>query len=249
MREGIYHLDCFDGLAQLNPGTVDLVFADLPYGRTQSTWDKPVSMERLWSELRRVGKPACVFVFTAIQPFTSFVVMSNPSLFRYELIWKKNKTTGFLNAKRQPLRSHENVLIFYDKQPNYEPQMTESFPGHAARGERKPTSVYGEMPAKRKPWGGSTKRFPTSVLEIPIVNNDSPDRVHVNQKPEALPSWFIKTYTQPGNFVLDPTVGSGTTGVAAKRLGRKFIGFESDADMAKKAASRFLLTSRNEAKL
>jgi site-specific DNA-methyltransferase (adenine-specific) len=245
MRIGKIHpIDCLRGLARLDTQSVDFVFADLPYGRTQSTWDKLIPAEQLWSALRRVCKPTAAMVFTAIQPFTSLLVCSNLSDFRYEMIWKKNKTTGFLNAKRQPLRSHESVLVFYRQQPAYVPQMTESFPGHAARGQRSPTSVYGAMPPERIPWGGSTKRHPTSVLEIPIVNNDSPERIHVNQKPEALPAWFIKTYTRPGDTVLDPTAGSGATLVAAANLGRQYVGFETDVKMAALANARLTGVTR-----
>ena len=231
----VHHRDCLEGLAEMDTTSVDLVFADLPYGRTQQTWDKLVPMAPLWEQLKRVCKPKAPLVFTAVQPFTSLLVCSNLDWFRYEVIWRKNKSTGFLNAKKQPLRAHENVLVFYREQPDYEPQMTDGHePGHAVKGRLSKTSLYGATPVPRS-WGGSTKCYPTTVLEISVVNGDSKERIHANQKPVELPAWFIKTYTKPGDLVLDPTAGSGSTGVAAMTLGRRFIGFETDAKMVRRA--------------
>lgn len=244
MSEGIHNLDCLVGLAALPSQSVNLVFADLPYGRTQQSWDKLVPIEPLWQQLERVCKSTAPMVFTAVQPFTSLLVCSNLKHFRFEMIWRKNKSTGFLNAKKQPLRSHENVLVFYREQPAYEPQMTDGHePGHAIKGKLSTTKIYGSMPVART-WGGSTKRYPTTVLDISVVNGDSPTRIHANQKPTDLPAWFIKTYTRPGDLVLDPTAGSGSTGVAARQLGRRFIGFETDSEMCIKANE--LLHSRTE---
>ena len=226
--EGLHNIDCLVGLAAMPDACIDFVFADLPYGRTQSNWDKLVPMDQLWFQLKRVCKPTSAMVFTAIQPFTSLLVCSNLEQFKYEMVWRKNKATGFLNSKKQPLRAHENILVFYGKQPAYEPQMTDGHePGHAIKGKLSTTGMYGAMP-KPRTWGGSTKRYPTTILDIPIVNGDDPNRVHVNQKPIDLSSWFIKTYTKSGDLVLDPTAGSGSTLVSAKMLGRRFVGFETD---------------------
>lgn len=226
--DSVRHVDCLLGMSQLPPASVDLLFADLPYGKTRNTWDKIIPMAPFWAEAKRVVKPHGVLVFTAIQPFASFLIASNPDDFRYEMIWRKNKSTGFLNAKKRPLRDHENVLVFYDEQPRYEPQMTDGHPlGHAVKQRLSRTSCYGATP-KPRTWGGSSLRYPTTTLSISIVNNDDPARIHPTQKPEALPSWFIKTYTQPGDVVLDPTFGSGSTLLAAKSLGRSFVGFETD---------------------
>lgn len=173
-----------------------------------------------------------------MQPFSSLLVCSNPGAFRYEIIWRKNKPRGFLNAKMQPLRTHENILVFYRKQPKYKPQMTT---GH------KPVNSYTKYTSDGANYGatkagihggGSTIRYPTSVLDIPVVNNDDPIRIHPTQKPEELVSWFISTYTEPGDIVLDPAAGSGTTLVAAKRLGRRCLGYETDAAMVAKATKR-----------
>jgi DNA modification methylase len=230
--DDVHHDSCLHGLAGLAEHSVDLVFADLPYGRTRCRWDRTVDLVLLWRELRRVARPTTPLVFTAIQPFASELVMSNRRSFRYEVIWKKNKSTGFLNANKMPLRTHENVLVFYDRQPRYEPQMTE---GHPVGNSRSATRIsrsdcYGSSP-RQCTWRATTRRYPTSILEIPVLNNDDPRHVRPAQKPEALPEWFIRTYTRPGDLVLDPTVGCGSALLAAKRLGRHYVGFDVDAAM------------------
>jgi site-specific DNA-methyltransferase (adenine-specific) len=237
----VYCMSCLDGMAMMDPGSVDLVWLDLPSGRTRNEWDRTIPLGDLWARLKRVAKPRAVFVFVAIQPYASTVVASNPRWFRYEIIWRKNKATGFLNSRKQPLRSHENILVFYRRQPLYQPQMTEGHePGHRVVERLSRTTTYGSTPKPRS-WGGSTLRYPITVLDIPVVNGDSPDRIHSSQKPEALAQHFIRTYTQPGDLVLDPTFGSGSALKAAQRLGRRFIGFELDAGLVAKAAA-FLST-------
>lgn len=230
--------DCLDLLADVAPCSIDLVFADLPYGRTRQSWDRLVPADKLWERLHQICKPEAAMVFTAIQPFTSLLVMSNVENFRYEVIWKKNKSTGFLNAKKQPLRAHENIVVFYRKQPKYRPQMTTGHePGHAIKGRLSTTGLYNAMPRART-WGGSTERYPTSVLEIPVINGTDKGRTHANQKPEPLVEWFIRTHTDPGDTVLDPTMGSGTTCAVAKRLGRRYVGIEKDAEIFERARER-----------
>lgn len=230
----IYHLDCLVGIPRLQPASVSLVFADLPYGRTQNHWDRCIPIDRLWTELRRVCKPTAAIVFTAMQPFTSLVVCSNLKWFRYAMVWHKNKPRGFLNAKRQPLRIHEDVLVFYDKQASYAPQMTDGHaPVHAYTKNTSDGTNYGTT-RRGVTGGGSTRRYPTSVLKIAVVNNDDPARCHPTQKPAELPEWFIRTYTQPGDLVLDPAAGSGSTLLAAKALGRQYVGFDTDKEMVAK---------------
>jgi DNA modification methylase len=236
--EGLIHGDCIDGMRRLEDASVAMVFADLPYGRTQNEWDRLVPIEPLWYELNRVCRLDAAMIFTSMQPFTSLLVCSNPKAFRYEIIWQKNKVRGFLNAKKQPLRTHENVLVFYRAQPGYQPQM---MTGHApVHSYTKHTSDGTNYGATRRGvrGGGSTERYPTSILPVAVVNNDDPIRVQPTQKPEALVAWFLRTYTHPGDLVLDPTAGSGTTLVAAKRLGRRFVGFEMDGGMVARARTR-----------
>ena len=232
---GAHNDDCLAGCQQLDAGSVDMVFADLPYGTTQNTRDRKVSLDKLWVELKRVCKPGAVLVFTAMQPFTSELVLSNTKWFRYAMVWKKNKSRGFLNAKRQPLRSHEDILVFYGKQPRYVPQMTaDHTPVHAYVKHTSDGTNYGKTKQGVR-GGGSTDRYPTSVLAIPVLNNDDPLRVNATQKPEALSAWFIQTYTKPGDVVLDPTFGSGSTLVEAKLRGRQYVGFDTDVAMVSHA--------------
>jgi site-specific DNA-methyltransferase (adenine-specific) len=233
----IYNMGCLDGIDLLADGCVDFVFADLPYGMTQNKWDSIIDFDGLWSRLNRVCKSNAAMVFTAMQPFTSKLVISNLTNFKYEAVWVKNKSTGFLNAKKQPLRIHENVVVFYREQPAYNPQMTvgkkpvNSYTKHSTDGAN-----YGKT--KLISGGGSTTRYPTTILEIPVINNDNPEKFHPNQKPVSLVEYFINTYTGPGDLVLDPTAGSGTALVAAKRLGRRYIGYETDLDTFNKAKAR-----------
>lgn len=216
--------DAIDLLKTLRPRCIDLVVSDLPYGQTQNSWDVPLPFAEKWSELHRVTKPTAAICLMAAQPFASQLVCSNLENFRYDLIWHKNKPTGFLNAKRQPLRAHEHVLVFYRSSPLYNPQKTKGHePGHKAKRATK-SSNYGAYDSTE--YGGNTDRYPTSILEIPIVNNDSPDKKHPTQKPVPLMEWLIATYSAPGQVVLDITAGSGTTGVAANNLGRHAILFE-----------------------
>lgn len=230
-----------DELGRIDAQSVELVFADLPYGKTANTWDRQLPMDRLWAELRRVIKPAGVLVFTGVQPFTSLVVCSNLPWFKYAMVWRKNVPSGFMNAKRQPMRAHEDVLVFCPDIPrHYTPQMTE---GHrpTSAWKRKSSSLAGSVNyggAREKGGvGGLTTRYPVSVLDIPIVQKRG-QKKHPTEKPEALASWFIRTYTRPGDVVLDPTAGSGSTLCAAVRLGRVALGFETDPSMVSLANER-----------
>lgn len=238
MLNDIHHLDCLVGISRLAPASVSLVFADLPYGRTANNWDRCIPIDRLWHELRRVCRPTAAIVFTAMQPFTSLVVVSNLKWFRYAGVWKKNKPRGFLNAKKQPLRIHEDFVVFYDRPAPYVPQMTDGHaPVHAYTKHTSDGTNYG-VTRRGVTGGGSTRRYPTSVLEIPVVNNDDPERIHPTQKPRRLPEWFIRTYTQPGDLVLDPTAGSGSTLLAARDLGRNYVGFDTDKKMVEKVKAK-----------
>ncbi len=237
----IYTGECLEVLARLDPGIVDFAFIDLPYEVTNNPWDVIIPFEPLWAQLNRVCKETAVLVFTAVQPFTSQVVHSNLKDFKYEVIWKKNRSTNPLNAKKQPLRVHESCLVFYKRSPEYVPQMSH---GHKPVNKVKASSIprrgnsYGT--SRNVDAGGQTTRYPTTILEIPIVNGNDPERIHPSQKPVELVSWFLRTYAKPGYVVLDPVIGSGTTAVAAKQLGMHWIGIEQDPEMAEKARVRVM---------
>jgi DNA modification methylase len=235
----IYCGDCLDVMARLPDCSIDMVLSDVPYGQTQNAWDVPIPFAPMWEQLTRITKPTAAIVLMAAQPFASKLVCSNLRDFRYDLIWKKNKPTGFLNAKKQPLRIHEHAIVFYRKPPVYEPQMTTGHkPGNYARRVKHSTNYGTQTPTE---YGGSTERYPTSVVEIPIINNDDPDKRHPTQKPVDLMAWLIRSYTARGQTVLDFAAGSGTTGIAAMREGRKFICIEQMPEYFEMAETRFAL--------
>jgi 16S rRNA G966 N2-methylase RsmD len=227
LAEGVtLHLgDCLEIMRELPDASIDMVLADPPYGSTQNPWDSVIPFEPMWEQLWRVCKGAVVF--TAMQPFSSALVMSQPKQFKHEWVWEKNKATGHLNAKKAPMRAHELVLVFAQGAVPYHPQMTDGHePGHAAT-RRTYTPNYGAQ--RPTDYGGSTKRYPRSVQRFDIINNDDPEKEHPTQKPVPLFEYLIKTYSSPEATVLDFCMGSGTTGVACANTGRNFIGIEKDA--------------------
>lgn len=219
----IYHGDCIEGMKILPDNSVDMVLTDPPYGTTQNKWDTVVNMDAFWEEIKRVTKKnSAILIFTQM-PFTASMIVSNPKMFRYEWIAEKNNPTGFLNVKRMPLKCHENILVFYEKLPTYNPQMIQGKP-HSRGGTGRQSKNYGSY--------GDTKRiisntyFPRDVLKVNW--QDSMKGLHPTQKPVSLCEYFIKTYSNKGDIILDPFIGSGTTAVAAVNTGRKYIGFEQD---------------------
>lgn len=212
--------DCLDIMPMLEP-TVDAIITDLPYGTTQCAWDSTIPLNAFWREILRLLKPDGAFITTASQPFTTTLISSNPDFFGYELVWRKSNPTGWLDANRKPLRAHENVLVFYRQQPTYNPQMRPGAPYRAKRRSGQPKQ-YNAAPCKESPDNTGT-RYPISVLDFPNPNADS---LHPTQKPVALFEWLVRTYTNPDEVVLDPCMGSGTTGVACAQTGRRFVGIE-----------------------
>lgn len=230
----LYHGDCLEILPEV--GTVDMVLCDPPYGTTNCDWDSVIPLEKMWDELKRIVKPKGAVVMTACQPFTSVLIMSNLQMFKYCWVWEKNKASGHLNSKKMPLRSHEDVVVFADGLPTYYPQMTE---GHLPANYAKRIGMsecYGSQ--KTTEYGGATTRYPRSVQRFDIVDNISKERWHPTQKPVSLFEYLVQTYTEAGDVVLDFCFGSGTTAVACKNLGRKFIGVEREEKYCEIAASR-----------
>ena len=227
----IYNGNCLEVMKNIPDKSVDLVLTDPPYGMTACKWDSVIPLEPMWKELKRVAKDNAAIVLFGNQPFSSLLVCSNVGAFKQSLVWNKNKTTGFLNAKKQHLRNHEDILVFYERQCTYNPQKTvghkpvNSFTKHTTDGSTMNKTKLGIS------GGGSTERFPKSILNFSVVNQDGTGkevRYHPTQKPVALMEYLIKTYSNEGDVVLDFTMGSGTTGVACKNLGRGFIGIEKD---------------------
>lgn len=224
--------DCLDLMAGIPDGSVDMLLVDLPYAVTQNPWDVIIPLEPLWAAYRRVVKPSGAMVFTASTPFDKILGASNLTELRYEWIWRKNVATGHLNVKRTPMKEHENILVFYREAPTYHPQMV---PGKPYKMKRKPIndngSNYGDI--VRADTVNEGVRYPKSVLEF-----DRETGLHPTQKPLALMEYLVKTYTNEGGLVLDNTMGSGTTCLAARNLGRRFIGIEKDEIYYRKACER-----------
>ena len=218
-------------------GSVDMVLTDPPYGTTQCKWDAVIPFEPMWEQVRRVLKSNGAAVFTASQPFTSALVMSNVAEFRYDWIWRKPKGTGHLNAKKMPMRDKEDIVVFSQSPTTYFPQFVSGKPYKNKAGDpAKATSMtdsYGNYTNFRNDNEG--KRYPKQVLEFPVVERGT---VHPTQKPVPLMEYLIRTYTNEGETVLDFTMGSGTTGVACVNTGRKFIGIERDETYFQTAFNR-----------
>ena len=231
--------DAIEMMRELPSASIDLVLTDVPYGSTQNPWDTVIPFEPMWEQIWRVCKgPA---VFTAMQPFSSALVMSQPKQFKHEWVWEKNKATGHLNAKKAPMRAHELVLVFAQGAVPYHPQMTDGHePGHAAT-RRTYTPNYGAQ--RPTDYGGSTKRYPRSVQRFDIINNDDPEKEHPTQKPVLLFEYLIQTYSSYGAAVLDFCMGSGTTGIACQNTGRDFYGIELNAEYFDLAVRRLCASS------
>lgn len=225
----ILHGDCFDLMPGLPDASVDMVLCDLPYGTTRCSWDSVVDLDELWKHYLRIVKPNGAIVLFAQAPFDKVLGVSNISMLRYEWVWEKTQATGHLNAKKMPMKAHENILVFYRSLPVYNPQITTGHKpvnSYTKRVEvQNRSGIYGYM-GKELSGGGKTDRFPRSVLRFPSDKQRS--SLHPTQKPLALCEYLIATYTNPGDLVLDNCAGSGTTGLAAQNLGRRFVLMEKE---------------------
>ena len=219
----IYNIDCLEGLKQLQSASIDMILCDLPYGTTRNTWDSPIDMAALWQQYKRIIKDNGVIVLFGTGIFTADMMAAGRQLYRYNLIWEKTNATNFLNANKMPLRSHEDIMVFYKKLPPYHPQKTHGHKPVNTYTKRNDGTNYGAT--KKISGGGSTDRHPRSVLRF--KSDKQKVSIHPTQKPVALLRWLIRSYTNPGAVVLDNACGSGSTCMAAKLEGRQWIGFDN----------------------
>ena len=240
----IYNEDCLEGMKRIADGSVDMILTDLPYGITAADFDVRIPFEPMWAQFKRVTKRNAAIVLFSQMPFGAELIMSNRKMFRYEWIWEKSLGVGFLNAKKMPLRCHENILVFYQHLPTYNPQFTKGKP--YVKENYTKTTNYNQLDGITKINNGN--RCPRDVVKYTqpqvSMNSFSPQ-----QKPIDLLEYLIKTYTNDGETVLDATMGSGSTGVAAVNLGRQFIGFELQTkfyDIAKKRIDEALAKKSQE---
>lgn len=238
--------DCLELLPYLPSKSIDSVITDAPYNLTQNRWDTPFDIDAWWHQIKRVTRHGVIM--TARNPFAAKVIAANLNGFRWDDVWEKNNATGFLNAQRMPLRAHELILVFGS--PKYFPQKSTGHrPVHTYIKHRPDGTNYVKT---RCGWsgGGSTERYPRSVVRFPVVRNDGSGepKIHPTQKPVVLFEYLVLTFTEPGDLILDPFCGSGTTAVAAVTHGRSFICFDKDAAMVEKARSRLLPFLKGQAR-
>jgi site-specific DNA-methyltransferase (adenine-specific) len=221
--------DCLEVMKMIEDNSIDAIITDPPYGTTSCKWDSVIDLELMWKQLNRIIKPNGAIVLNASQPFTSALIMSNPKYFKYEWIWQKSHATGHLNSKKQPLRQHESICVFYKKQCTYNPQMIDKtyLDKRTKSGANVDADVYNKF-NKVERQIPVTKGYPKTIQYFATPFKGGEGGKHPTQKPVALMEYLIKTYTKEGETVLDFTMGSGSTGVAAKNLNRNFIGIEMD---------------------
>lgn len=246
----LYQGDCLVEMQKIADKSVDMILCDLPYevlnkGNKSTQWDRLIPFDPLWEQYCRIIKDNGAIVLFAQGMFTAQLMMSNPKMWRYNLVWKKgNRTSGFLNANRMPLRNHEDICVFYKKQPCYNPQMRKGRPNH-------PHSVHSSIKNNRcyglynqAPTLITEMKYPLSVLNI---EKEHKDFLHPTQKPVALLEYLIKTYTNEGEMVLDNTMGSGSTGVACVNTERNFIGIELNEEYFNIASERIKKAEEDKA--
>ncbi len=226
----IYKGDCLEVMKKLKDASVDMILCDLPYGTTQNKWDSVIPLDELWEQYQRIIKPKGVIALTSQGIFTARLILSNEDWFRYKFVWVKSKPTNFLNARRQPLRQHEDICVFYGSQPNYRPVMSKGEPYDKGTRKAQYTGSYGDFrPVQVKSDG---ERFPTDTLYCKTAESEAGGRVwHPTQKPVALGRYLIRMFTGEGDIVLDNAFGSGSFLVAAALEGRRFIGIEKNEEV------------------
>ena len=232
--------DCLELMKNISDKSIDLILCDLPYGTTQNKWDEVIPFDKLWAQYNRIIKDNGAILLFAQGKFYVNLVSSNMKMFRYDLVWDKELVSGFLNAKRMPLRRHEQVAVFYKHLPTYNPQFTQGKPLHskgtAYQTKELTNNNYGDFKTTDDDRVGSTEKYPTSIMKFQKPHPSV--CVHPTQKPVALLEYLVKTYTNEGDTVLDNCMGSGSTGVACQNTNREFIGMELDEKYYKIACER-----------
>lgn len=223
--EKLIHGECLAEMKNMPDSSIDMILCDLPYGITKNSWDVVIPFNELWKEYKRIIKDNGAIVLFGSQPFTSLMITSNLEMFRYSLVWEKNKFSDFLNAKRKPMKTNEDIVVFYKKQPTYNPQYWYSTPytrwnTQSAVDKQTNYGSHKENYVESK----DGRRLPTTVLKFNRIERPQ----HPTQKPVDLLEWLIKSYTNEGDTVLDNCMGAGSTGVACKKIKRNFIGIELD---------------------
>ena len=240
----IFNEDCLTGMNDIPDHSVDLILVDPPYGTTRCKWDTIIPFDEMWRHYNRIAKDNAAILIFGTEPFSSTLRISNIKYFRYDWIWKKTIGTGNMNANKMPLKKHEIISVFYKKLPTYNPQFFSGTPytDNRAYGnnDRREEELYGSYVEHNKPIINSGTRYPTSVIEF---SNPNHNRLHKTEKPLELIEFFIKTYSNEGDVVLDNCMGSGTTAVGCIDLNRRFIGYEKDETIYNIAVNR-----ANEAK-
>lgn len=227
--------DCLELMKNVPDKSIDLILCDLPYGTTQNKWDTVIPFDKLWTQYNRIIKDNGAILLFSQMPFGANLIMSNPKMFRYEWIWEKEQVTGWLNAKKMPLKKHENILVFYKHLPIYNPQGLVELDKPLVI-DSKNHEYDGYHDNSQKTWERKNTNYPTDMLRY--GRDKVKSSLHPTQKPVALLEYLIKTYTNEGDTVLDNCMGSGSTGVACKNTNREFIGMELDEKYFKVACER-----------
>ena len=230
--------DCLERMKEIEDKSIDMVLCDLPYGTTQCKWDSVIPFDKLWEQYNRIIKDNGAIVLFGIQPFTSALVMSNPKLFSHSWVWHKSKATNYVQARKKPMKYHEDIVVFSKKQHTYNPQMRTGFKPYLKKRREnydKDNAIFKDTREDGSVSKSDGQRFPSTVIEFANPNQKS---LHPTQKPVDLLEYLIKTYTNEGETVLDNCMGSGSTGVACVNTNRKFIGIEMDENYFNIACDR-----------
>ena len=242
----LHNEDCLEGMKRIPDGLIDMILTDLPYGITNCDFDVRIPFEPMWQQFKRVTKRNAAIVLFSQMPFGAELIMSNRKMFRYEIIWEKSVPVGFFNANRMPLRAHENILLFYGALPTYNPQFRKG-KSYARKAVANLHANYGECREKFTSGNDGEHYYPRDTIYFNSTVGQV-KRQHPQQKPVDLLEWFIKTYSNEGETVLDATMGSGSTGVACVNTNRNFIGFELEEKFFDVAQKRIndALTERDQ---